>query len=160
MLTKLAPVAALLATSALLCAASPKTDMDKLTQQWVTAIKTKDAKWIMGNTTPDFVVILQNGKKYTRDQATQSMKEMFTAITKVDRVEAKVTLVKVKGDAVIATVESLVHAYGNFGGKPGSFSDSATDEETWVKVKGQYKLKLDKTLKEVAKINNQVINGD
>src|SRR5579862_2645070 len=150
MLTKLAAAAAILTSCTALCSASPKADMDKLAQQWVTAIKTKDAKWMTSNTTADFVVILQNGKKYTRDQAIQSMSEMFKAIKKFDKVEATVQSVKVKGDAVIAVVQSLVRATGTFGGKPGSFSDSATDEETWIQVKGQYKLKLDKTTKEVA----------
>ncbi|HWD39727.1 MAG TPA: nuclear transport factor 2 family protein [Fimbriimonas sp.] len=140
---------------------SPRKTFEKLTADFVKAMKQKDISWFKKTTTPDFVAVDVHGKKMKRDEALEMLQEMMTAST-FKSVTATVGSVSVSGKtAKIKTTTVITGSFKNprKQGKLSKLKDTSTDEETWVKTPAGWKIQYDKTVKEVALIDGKVFTG-
>jgi hypothetical protein len=138
--------------------------MQQKTKWYVAALTLRDASWFQDALTPDFKETQKGAdgklKSFTKTETIDLLKQMFAALTSVDRVSASVKSVRLEGRSAVIVTETMFR--GRLAGPQGkvlAIVDDSTDEETWVPDGADWKVKFVRTLKETAFVDGKPING-
>lgn len=151
---KHATLPALLVLAASAHAADPKTEIGKLYQAYVVAVKAKKFNAIEGMLTPNFTVENQ-GQTFQRTQAIQMMKQALGE-AKIDELKSKITAFTLKGNAATVNTEETMKLQlkNAANGKLSKVVVISTSKDSWVKVKDKWLLQ-----KSTAIANKTYVDG-
>jgi len=143
----IAPIAAALAMSAGLAQASPEDDrraVAALDTEFQAAVKRNDAATIDRIQHPDMVLVLGDGRVFTKEDHLKAAREK-TSVYEIQDEEPGTQVVRVLGDTAVVT--ALLRLKGTSDGKPFDrrvwFSDTyVRTPEGWKYFFGQASLKL------------------
>ena len=124
------------------------------------AMLAKDISWYEKHQTADYYEVGVNGKRLSRAQALEGTKRTFSDL-KSEKLEAKVLSATASGKDLVDVVE--VRLQGQLMGpdkKPHKISVKARYKETWTKVGGEWKMRIQQTLSEQAAVDGHPLPSD
>lgn len=109
---------------------------------------------------PDVVFIHKDGRKETATQMLAQMQQMMPMIQKFGKYSVVIEKLTTKGNTAEATVLNNVSmTMAGPDKKPHTIVDVERSKDSWVKVGGQWKLKVSKTYEVKATMDGQPLPG-
>lgn len=132
--------------------------MEQRAREFEKAVMTKNLSWFKGVATPDFVAIDKSGKKTNLKDSVQGIAMMFQMMKSITSVSETILSCQASGNTIHLTQESkLAGTIPGQGGKTSQMTDVSKSAETWVLVGTQWKIKQEKTLSDVMRVDGKQV---
>lgn len=141
-------------------ASTPRQAMDQRAREFEKAMMNRNTTWFQNVATPDFVAIDQAGKKTSIKDAMQQITMMFQLMKSITSVSETILTCQASGKTIHLTQEvKMAGTIPGQGGKISQLTDDSKSAETWVLVGTQWKIKLEKSLSDVMKVDGNPVSA-